>query len=181
MNRGYVKMFRCIEDNILWQSDEPFCRRAAWEDLIMLANHDDNEFLIGSQKIVVKRGQHWTSIVKLMNRWHWSERKLLTYLKLLENEGMIYLETTNRGSMITLVNYGKFQDFRSTLTEQMQEQKTEQKNNRGITDAVSVAVSDDGQTIMTKNDIKNDIKNEIKMKKKPSASFDFCGEVVYEE
>ena len=113
MNRGYVKIYRCIEDNILWRSDEPFCKRAAWEDLILLVNHDDNNFMIGNQKIVVKRGQHWTSDDKLAQRWHWSIKKVRAFLEFLKNENMMYIERTNRGSCVTLVNYGKYQDFKT--------------------------------------------------------------------
>ena len=171
MNRGYIKLFRKIEDNILWRSNEPYCKRAAWVDLILLANHKDNDFLMGNKKIVVKRGQHWTSNEKLQQRWRWSEKRVREFLKLLQEEGMIYLETTNRGSMITLVNYGKFQDFIPKLGEPIAEQKKEQKTNRGRAKYGADDGANGGQTIMTNNDIKNDIKNEPKNEKKPSADF----------
>ena len=90
MNRGYIKLFRKIEDNILWRSNEPYCKRAAWVDLILLANHKDNDFLMGNKKIVVKRGQHWTSNEKLQQRWRWSEKRVREFLKLLQEEGMIW-------------------------------------------------------------------------------------------
>lgn len=177
MNRGYVKIYRCIEDNILWRTDEPFCKRAAWEDLILLANHDDNSFMLGNQKMVVKRGQHWTANCKLQKRWRWSENKVRSFLKFLQDENMIYLETNNRGSMITLVNYGKYQDFKADTKEQKGEQKREQKGEqkkiRRRTDKGADGGANGGQTIMTNNDIKNDIKNESKNEKKPAAQFDF--------
>lgn len=188
MNRGFAKIFRCIEDNVLWRTDEPFCRRAAWTDLILLANHEDRDFILGNQKIVVKRGQRWTSIEKLKERWKWSERKVKAFLKLLESEGMIYLETTNRGSMITLVNYGKYQDFGIKVKEQkagqmqgqMQEPMKGQKQNDRRTDAGANDGANAGQTRTIKNYIKNDIKNEKSISRKPAAHFDSCG-VVYEE
>jgi DNA replication protein DnaD len=173
-------MFRCIEDNILWRTNEPYCKRAAWQDLILLANHDDNDFILGNQKMVVRRGQHWTSIKKLEQRWGWSEKKVKSFLQLLETENMIYLETTNRGSMITLVNYGKFQDFNprkgepitEPITEPMEGQKTEQKKNDRRTNDGTDGGANDVQTKMNKNDIKNDIKNELKNTKKPAAQRD---------
>lgn len=173
MNRGYVKMYRCIEDNILWQTDEPFCKRAAWQDLILLANHDENSFMLGNQKMIVKRGQHWTSIGKLEKRWHWSESKVVSFLKFLENENMIYFETSNRGSMITLVNYGKFQDFKANTKEPIKEPTEEQKNISKISNKGTDKGANRGQTRMIKNDIKNDIKNESKNVNKPSGHSDF--------
>jgi DNA replication protein DnaD len=181
MNRGFAKIFRCIEDNVLWRTNEPYCRRAAWIDLILLANHEDKDFILGNQKMIVRKGQRWTSIQKLKERWKWSERKVKAFLKLLESEGMIYLETTNRGSMITLVNYGKFQDFGIKVKEPMHgqkagqkhEQKAEQKQNDRRTDAVSSDIADAVQTSTTKHDIKHDIKHEISTKRKPSGHSDF--------
>lgn len=192
MNRGYAKIFRCIEDNFLWRTKEPYCKRAAWMDLILLVNYKDNDFCMGNRKIVVKRGQHWCGQEELQKRWRWSEKKVRDFLRLLENEGMIYLETSNMGSMITLVNYGKYQDFVPGRAEQIKEQMTEQpterikeqkKNKKRTTDGATDGTDDGatyGQTRMNKNEIKNDPKNENKNVKKPAAHFNSCG-VVYEE
>jgi hypothetical protein len=40
MHRGYIKLWRCIQDNNLW-TDEPFDKARAWIDLVMLANYKD--------------------------------------------------------------------------------------------------------------------------------------------
>jgi DNA replication protein DnaD len=165
MNRGFVKIFRCIEDNVLWRSNEPYCRRAAWIDLIFLVNHEDKEFIMGNQKMIVRRGQRWTSIIKLAQRWGWSEKKVRAYLNLLKAEGMIYLETTNKGTLITLVNYGKFQDFGTKREGQKTGQKEGQKTNEGRTE-------DRAKGRQTRT-IKNDIKNELKNEKKPAAQSGF--------
>lgn len=181
MNRGFVKVFRCIEDNVLWRTNEPYCRRAAWIDLLFLANHENKDFILGNKKIVVKRGQRWTSIKKLAQRWGWSEKKVRAFLSLLEAEGMIYLEATNRGCMITLVNYEKYQDFgvkkaaqkTVLMAEQMDVQKTVQKKNSGRTDDRTDGSANGIQTRTTKNDIKNDIKNENKNVNRPAAQSGF--------
>lgn len=171
MNRGYVKIYRKIEDNILWlSSDESFDSRSAWIDLILLANHKDNSFKLGMQTIKVKRGQKWTSSIKLANRWSWSRQKVMKYLHMLQNEGMIYLETSNRGLLITIVNYRVYQ----------------QKNGSAVTADVTADVTSAEHQMQQqmdtnkngKNDIKNDIKNE---KKKALFSDSGEGGIVYEE
>ena len=111
MNRGYVKIYRCIEDNPMWLDDEPFCKRAAWIDLILQANHKDNSFILGMKKVNIKRGQKWTSASKLADRWHWGRKKVMAFLRFLQEEGQIWLEVTNKGLLITLVNYGTYQGF----------------------------------------------------------------------
>ena len=172
MNRGYIKLFRKIEDCDVF--DEPVNRFRAWIDLLLMVNHKDRIIPIGkSQNIHVKRGQKWTSFEKLSKRWNWSYKTVQGYMKMLENEGMIYLETSKRGILVTVVNYGKYQDFDGKSAEQIPEQTTdqipEQRENRipnRVPNRLHINNND-------KNDIKNDIKNDKKMKKKPSGHSDF--------
>lgn len=177
MNRGYIKLFRKITDNAVFDNDEPFDKRSAWIDLLLIANHKDNYVFVGMNKVIVKRGQHKTSISKLQERWHWGEKKVNAFLELLQNEGMIYYEKHRsgmyRGVLITIVNYGLYQDFSKERTEQTAEQKTEQtadqgRNKGGIKGGIKGRINNND-----KNDIKNDIKNESKNVKKPSADFDY--------
>ena len=171
MNRGFIKLFRKIEDNPLWLNDnEPFCKRSAWVDLILLANHKDNSFVMGLQKMHIKRGQKWTSSKKLAERWGWSPKRVLNYLRFLETEGMIYLEVTNRGLLITLVNYSVYQDI--------------SRGQGNATDHANVTSEEKQGSVPTKTNknVKNDIKNDIKNEKKKAPFSDLGkGGIVYEE
>ena len=169
MNKGYVKVFRSLQDNIIWQKKEEFCYKAAWIDMILRANHSQKEFVLGATKYICRRGQFWTSKEILKSRWGWSEGKLNRFLKLLEMENMIYVESTNRGTMITLVNYGKFQDFNGQdkeLTEGLTEEQTE-----GLTETNRRIKR--GSKQRTNNNVNNDIKNDYKNVKKPAAHSNF--------
>lgn len=106
---GYVLLHRTLQGNEIWMSSEPFCRRAAWVDLIMLANHDDGEVKTKEGTLTVRRGQHLTSITKLANRWHWSESKVRRFLAKLATGYMIGVNGTQSGTLITLINYGVYQ------------------------------------------------------------------------
>ena len=162
MNRGFVKIFRKIEDNSIFH-EEPYCRLGAWIDLLLMVNHKDGEFMLGMTKMNIRRGQKWTSIGKLADRWKWGRDKVTRYLNLLESEGMIYQERTNRGLLITVVNYANFQDFK-TSTRQPNEQLIEQPTEHQ-TDIKPNSQSD------TNKNVKNDIKNEKKNVKKASRFF----------
>ena len=169
MNRGFVKIFRKIEDNILWEDDTPFDSRSAWVDLILQANHKSNSFLMGMQKINIKRGQKWTSSKKLADRWGWSRKKVMKYLRVLEQEGMIYLEVTNRGLLITIVKYSTYQDFsrgKGTANDTADDTSVEHQK---------------AQQMHTNKNVKNDIKNDIKNEKKKAFSDLGRGGIVYEE
>jgi len=105
---GYVKIFRSLQDSFIWQ-DKPFNYASAWIDLIMLANHNGNKFLLGTQLIEVNRGEFITSQDKLAKRWGWGNTKLRSFLKLLENEKMIVQKPTRKQTAIEIVNYSVYQ------------------------------------------------------------------------
>ena len=108
MKDGFIPLSRALERHWLWTSDEPFDKRSAWVDLIFLANHKDAKILIGTSEVEIKKGQHFTSTQKLADRWNWSRTKVYRYLELLEKTEMITRYETRFGTLLTLVNYGKF-------------------------------------------------------------------------
>lgn len=182
MNRGYIKLFRKIEDNDFFMDKEPYDKRSAWIDLLLMANHKDGYAFEGMNKIIIKRGQRKTSITKLAERWHWGTRKVSAYLDLLQSEGMIYLEKTNRGVFITIVNYCLYQDFSGKIAEQTAQPTAQPNAEQAQNKQQNRRQSRPHTNNNDKNDIKNEFKNDSKMLKKPAAQRDFCvGGRVYEE
>ncbi len=112
MDRGYIKLWRCIQHNPVWNY-EKFSRGQAWLDLIMLANHKDSSVRKRGIKIEVKRGQVGWSERQLADRWQWSRGKVARFLEELENEQQIIQQNgpqnINVTSLITIVNYEKYQ------------------------------------------------------------------------
>lgn len=110
-NKGWIKLHRSITDNILWQC-EPFSKAQAWIDLLLMANIKDGKILAGNVRKTIKRGSLHTSINHLMIRWRWGGRhRVIDFLHLLENEGMIRYFGSKSGTTITIVKYGVFQDL----------------------------------------------------------------------
>lgn len=108
---GWIKIDRKIQSSDLWLDDEPFCRRAAWVDMILLANHAGRDVLLGNQTVWVARGQFITSQDKLAERWRWTRKRVRTFLSTLVKLEMIKVDTrAKRYTAITLVNYGVYQD-----------------------------------------------------------------------
>lgn len=154
MAKGYILLHRQIWDNRIWKRSEPFDGRSAWIDLLLMANHADNESIKGVSVIKIKRGQLHTSYPKLAKRWHWSRGKVIRYLELLSGLGMISFtgtqNGTTRGTTITVIKYEVFQDWRTAngITNDTTSDTTNGTTN-GITSGTR-----------TKNVIKNDTKNE---------------------
>lgn len=107
-NLGWFPLWRSLLEHPIWTSDKPFDERSAWVDLIALMNHEDNKIQIGMNFITIKTGQHFTSIVKLAQRWHWSKNKVYRFLEMLERDGMLVKDATLNGTLLTLVNYDNF-------------------------------------------------------------------------
>lgn len=111
-NKGWVKIDRGLLDNELWSTPEPFDVRAAWIDLILMANHKDAKIFGGKD---VKRGDVNRSVLFLADRWGWSRGKVRRFLEKLEREQMASVNSTTSGTTITLINYGKYQVQRPTV------------------------------------------------------------------
>jgi DNA replication protein DnaD len=107
--QGWILLYRSIRDSWIWE-EKPFSFGQAWVDLILDVNHEDRKVFINGQLIVVKRGQKWTSLRVLAARWGWRQEKVLNFMRALEQDGMITRKVTRSGALLTIVNYGKFQD-----------------------------------------------------------------------
>lgn len=87
---GWIKISRKILDNTLWTSEEPFDRRSAWTDLILMANYEDKQFMSRRGIVIeVPAGSLFTSMRKLARRWRWSEKKVRMYLGELKGMKMV--------------------------------------------------------------------------------------------
>ena len=102
---GWIKLYRKMVDCCIWQSNEPFDKRSAWVDLLLLMQHKDKKMMVDGVVKSVKRGSYMFSIDKLASRWRWSRNKVKRYLSELESEQMLYTERTNKVTFISLVNY----------------------------------------------------------------------------
>jgi DNA replication protein DnaD len=110
MSQGYIKLHRQIRDCWIWAEDEPYDRRSAWVDILLSANHGDNKMLFDGSLILIERGQFITSIRTLASRWKWSRTKVVHFLELLECDNMIKKESDTKKTLITIINYGVYQD-----------------------------------------------------------------------
>lgn len=135
-SKGWVIIDRTICDNEIWKDSEPFDRRSAWIDLILMVNHEKRDLVFrGGQKIEVPRGCTYTSYRHLADRWHWSVGKVQRFLTYLADTLSVTLTGTPSGTLISLIKYGDFQGQRYTnrytnrYTDGIQT-KNERKNER---------------------------------------------------
>ena len=110
-NQGWISVHREIYNNWIWTDNEPFDKRSAWIDLLLMVNHQDNKIVFDGELIDIRRGERLTSIRQLSLRWKWSNTKVKKFLSLLEKDGMIGLKITpQKATLITIANYSRFQN-----------------------------------------------------------------------
>ena len=110
MAYGWISIHRKIQQSDIWLDKEPFDKRSAWIDLIMMANHEDRQVMFNGKFIEVKRGEKITSLKQLSERWRWSRSKVKRFLNLLESGSMIELKTKQRYTSYKVVNYNVYQN-----------------------------------------------------------------------
>ena len=102
-------LHRQITECWVWDDDEPYTKGQAWIYLLLCANHSDAKIYLDGKLEIVKRGQYVTSIRKLAEKFSWSRDKVSKFLKLLEQDNMIIQNSDTKKTLLTIVNYGKYQ------------------------------------------------------------------------
>lgn len=112
--QGYIKLYREILQSPIWQ-DPPKLR--LWLLCLMKANHQQAELLIENQIINLSPGQFLTGRLSLEvdynrsmpKKYIISGKTLWRWLKLLESKGSISIKSTNKYSIVTIINWDKYQ------------------------------------------------------------------------
>lgn len=139
MDKGWIKLSRNIQDNMLWD-DKPFSKGQAWIDLLLSVNHKDRTILIDGVAREIKKGQMWTSQKKLAERWGWSRNKVGRFLELLTEQHMVQVVGTAHGTTLSIEKWAFYQNQRTTLGA-----------TDGATHEATDGATDGAQTRMLKN------------------------------
>lgn len=165
---GWIILHRDIRENEVWNNGEPFDVRSAWIDLIMMANYEDAEMIIGKTVYKIKRGQLHTSVKSLSTRWSWSFNKTRAYIRLLKSLQMIQTKSSSIGTTITLINYDKFQVSPQT-------NETTKSISKGTTVSTTTGTTDGTTNGTQVNNINKVKETERKEKKKKDIGISSTG------
>ena len=108
---GWICLYRDIQNHWVFQDAEYF---RAWVDLLMLANHEKNTFILKGQLVTCDRGQVGYSQQALGKRWNWHRDRVKRFIVLLEKDKMIAHQSTHLNTTITICNYSIYQDKATT-------------------------------------------------------------------
>ncbi len=117
MDSGWIKLYRKIRENSLWQEQRKFSKFEAWLDLLLSANHAPAKVIIGIKIVIVNRGQFLTSKSALAKRWGWNWKTVDGTLEVFKQAEMLDSHSSNETesgyTLITIRNYSKYQDKES--------------------------------------------------------------------
>lgn len=133
-NLGWISLDRKIIDNWVWK-DKPFSTGQAWVDMLLRANHKENQIMFEGKVITVQRGSFVTSILKLSDAYGWDRRKFTKFFDALESQKMVTTNRTTHGTTVTIVNYDVYQ-----IQEQPNEQPNEQPAHNHGTQTIMITM-----------------------------------------
>jgi hypothetical protein len=136
MHRGYIKFWRKTRDNPRMHDPDYL---SVWIWILLEANHKSKKEILGGKIIECHPGQFTTGRKQLCKISGVNRSKLERILKIMENEQQIEQQTTNTNRLISICNWGEYQQ-----TEQQIEQQV--SNNRATSE----------QQVSTPEECKND-------------------------
>lgn len=131
MKRGFIKIWRKMLDNPI--ANKPNYM-ALWVWLLTLANHKDNKFMWNGEMIIIKEGQLLTGRKELAEKSGIPSSTIERILNFLENEHQIEQQKTNKFRIITILNWGNYQNQTAEWTTNGQQMDTNKndKNDKNL-------------------------------------------------
>lgn len=143
--QGWIKLHREIYEKPIWLESTPE-QKTILITLLGMANHQEKQWEWSGSTYKLKPGQFITSLESIANKCGKgvSVQNVRTALKRFESYQFLTNKSTNKNRLITIVNWGFYQDSESELTNKLT--SNQQATNKQLT---------------TNNNVKNE-KNEKK-------------------
>ena len=132
MTEGWVALHRMLVKKAIWKCSSPE-HKVILITLLLLANHEENEWEWGGRKFKAMPGQFVTSLesIKRAAGRGISTQNIRGALKKFKKYGFLTEETTKTGRLITIVNWGEYQDKSKKPTKQVT--PCQQRGNKQVT------------------------------------------------
>lgn len=110
-DRGWIKLHRSMMDSLVYRKSN-FVQKTILFTILMMANHKEREYIFEGKKIVCQPGQFVTSIDTIIE--HCGEKKptrqnVRTALNFFKKCEFLTIKSTNKGTLITIINWGLYQ------------------------------------------------------------------------
>ena len=113
MSKGWVKLHRQLIDNPIFKNDKLF---RVFMYCILKASHSEHDQLVGDVIVKVKSGQFVTGRKAISSDNGLTEQNERTALSKLEKLNILTSKPTNKFSLISITNWGKYQQDNQQVT-----------------------------------------------------------------
>lgn len=155
-NQGWISLHRSITEHWIYQEKRIFSKYEAWLDILLGVNHQDNKIMFDGALLEVKRGEKVTSIRQLTDKWGWSNSKVTRFLKALESDGMITRKSDTKKTVISVINYDKYQN-NDLQKRQQSDSETPQMNHQNATETPQTHTNNNVNNDNNDNNVNKDI------------------------
>lgn len=107
MCKGYIKLFRRVMNSPVYGNPNIW---RFFEYCILKATHEPYKDILGYQEVPLQPGQFVYGITKAMGETGLTESAIKSSIKALKKRGSITVKATNKYSIITIVNWKKYQE-----------------------------------------------------------------------
>lgn len=124
-SKGWITLHRKLLKN-------PICEKpsylSVWIHLLLMANHEETSFIWNNKRQTLKRGQLLTGLKVLSKKTRIAQGTVYRILNYLENEKQIEQQKTTKFTIITILNWDKYQDKKQQNEKQIENRlKTNEK------------------------------------------------------
>lgn len=134
--QGWITLYRELIKKPIWLNSTPE-QKTILITLLLMANHEENEWEWKGQKFTVKPGQMITSLNSIVDKCGKgiTTQNVRTAIKRFEKLGFLTNESTKQNRLITIVNWRKYQSVESKPNKDSNNQLTndQQRPNNQLT------------------------------------------------
>ena len=120
-SKGYIILWRSVFSSPIWENPK-LERIYHWT--LYRANWQETEVFPSSEKIILQPGQFITSYPHAKDELKMAFGTIKTYLKLLQSESIIEIKSTNKYTIVTVLNWDDLQNPEKKIESRL---KTERK------------------------------------------------------
>lgn len=154
MNLGFIVIHRKI---LQWEWYDDINVFRLFMHLLIKANHKDKKW----RGIDINRGSVLTSLENLSKETKLSIQQARTAINKLKSTNEITTKTTNKNTLITLINYGTYQDLKEDDNKQNNNQDNKRVTNEQQTNNKRVTTTNNNNNNNNNNNINNNNINNI--------------------
>lgn len=108
MHRGYFRLWRALFDKPIWKGSSS-AQKNILIVMLSLASHKFNEWDWNNRRFTIQAGEFVTSLKSLAQLAGVSIRNVRTAIDRFENLEFLTNQSTNRGRLIKIINWGTYQ------------------------------------------------------------------------